>query len=237
MGGPNGSQCLTVAAGAAYAGRDYGNSYYFVTLNPLESTRSTQFYQYDSTLGIYSLSGEKERYSIDFAPRETCNMLALAEAMMDYNPILNPFACYIAALILGHKSEFPISVQHGYTFGSIEATNILNADDLSIKSAGLAHFRNILHIHYGRKTLDDILDTYGEIIVEYGTALNAACGTDPSLQRRLTERDQDARNMAGSQPSPASSYTLSLLDGGSVGHWTRSREQAKSGRSAPYLPP
>ena len=236
MGGPNGSQCLTVAAGAAYAGREYDNSYYFVTLNPLESTRSTQFYQYYSTLGTYSLSGEEERYSIDFAPRETCNMLALAEAMTAYNPILNPFAYYIAALILGHKSEFPIPVQDGYTFGSIEATKILNADDLSAKSAGLANFRNILHIHYGRKTLEEILDTYGDIIIEYGTALNAACGPDPSLLSRLTERDQDARKMAGSRPSPESSYTLSLLEElKDSGDWSELREQAGRHMESPHL--
>ena len=212
MGGPSGSQCLTVAAGATYAGREYDNSYYFVTLDPWESTRKLRFHQYNHPLGTYSMSSEDEQYPIDFTPRAVCDLPGLAQAMTSYSPTLEPIAYYISALILGYKSEFPIEVPDGHTFGSVEVLSTVSVGELAAKSVGLVSFRNILYIHFGRKLLEDILNTYGLIILEYEKALNLACERDPELRMRLTERDQDARRLAGSQPSLRSSYALSLLE-------------------------
>ena len=212
MGGPSGSQCLTVAAGATYAGREYENSYSFVTLDPWESTRILRSHQFNHTLGTYSMLSEDEQYPIDFIPRAVCDVPGLAQAMTSYSPTLEPFAYYISALILGYKSEFPIEVPEGHTFGSVEALSTVSAGELTAKSAGLVSFRNILHIHCGRKVLEEILETYGSIILEYEKVLNLACERDPELRMRLTERNQDARRLAGNQPSLRSSYTLSLLE-------------------------
>ena len=211
MGGPVGSQCLTVATGASFAGRENDNSYSWVTLDVLNATRSVRSFQYYSALGTYSLSSQEERYPISLTGTTTCGVSQLAEAIMAYSPRLKHLAYYLAALILGPKTEFPITHGDSHIFGAIEAAQILPDNDFADGSVKLKSLKNILDIHFGYKPIDEILQGFGEIIVEFGRALLDACRVDTGLSSRLEERDQDARRFAGTQPQEVSFHTLDLL--------------------------
>ena len=212
MGGPSGSQCLTVATGASYAGREYGNSYSMVNLDVFEATRSVQSYQYDNSIGTYSFASVEDQYRINFNSRSDCDIAELAEAIRSYDGSTRSVAYYFAALILGRKSEFPISTDGGHTFGSMEAAETLGNDDLYVKSVNLIRFRNILQIHYGRESLCNIIERFGEFIAQYSAALNVACESDPNLGSRLAERDADARRLAERERPETPSQTLVLFE-------------------------
>lgn len=227
MGGPVGSQCLTVAAGASFAGRENDNSYSLVTLDILRATRSVRSFQYNSALGTFSLSSDEERYPIDFTGATTCEVSQLAEALIVYTPSLRHIAHYVASLILGPKTEFPISIGNSHVFGAIEAASILGDNDLVESSVRLKSFRNILDIHFGYRPIEEILDRFGEVIIEYADALADACMVDTELPRRLEEREHDARRFAGAQPQGVSSYTLELLGELEEAHdWSELARQA-----------
>ena len=211
LGGPIGSQCLTVATGASFAGRENDNSYSVVTLDVFNATRSVRSFQYYSALGTYSLSSDEERYPISLTGTTTCGVPQLAESIMVYSPGLKYIAYYLAALILGPKTEFPIAYGDSYIFGAIEAARILPDNDLAESSVRLKNFKNILDIHFGYKSIEEILHGFGGIVVGFGQALAEACKSDTQLPSRLKERDQDARRFAGTQPQRVSFHTLDLL--------------------------
>ena len=234
MGGPKGSQCLTVAVGASFAGRENYNSYSSVLLDLLDSTRSVRSFQYNNSLGTYSIASDVEKYPIEITPTATCEVAELAKAMVLYSPTLEPLAHYISALVLGQKTEFPIAVENGHAFGSIDVVSVLDGNDLAMKSIRFMRFRNILNVQYKRNPLQEILENYGERIAEYAAALNFACMEDADLKERLAERDQDARRLVRSETQGGQFHTLHLFEELEESRdWIELREQAERHVNSP----
>lgn len=88
-------------------------------------------------------------------------------------------------------------------------------------------FRNVLRVQYKRLSLADILNRFGEAIVQYGAALAEAIKSDGELKSRLAELENDARSIAATAPTSGFSHTEALLrEIAEDGDWAQLREQA-----------
>ncbi|MDE0684891.1 MAG: metallophosphoesterase [Candidatus Poribacteria bacterium] len=224
--GPRGSGCLTLAAGASFETRQSRNAYYVVKLDLLRGVRNVESFQYSPTNGTFSRTSSKD-YQIEVIPTQICSVGELAMAMQTYCPSLAPWAHYLSALVLNHKSEFLIPVHNSYIFASFDAFQGIEYSDLKHKTAEFMRFRNVLHILYNREPLSEILVQHGDSIKQYGEALTVACETDSALRERIEAYDRDSQLLT-SEPQEAFSHTLDLLDElASAQEWSDLREQAE----------
>ena len=228
MAGIAGSGCLMLAAGASFDTRQFPNSFSIVKLDLLSGIRCVQVIRYDPRNATYSQVSSDE-FQIEVTPIAICGVSELASGIMAYNPTLAPFAFYLAALILGKKTEIPIPInQSSHTFGSFDAMQSLGDVDLKRKTNQLMTFRNVLRVMYNRESLTDILTRHGDLIGEYGEVLTKECQIDSMLQERLEELNEDARSLDSTEPQGQFPHSLDMLeDLATSQEWTLLRQQAE----------
>ncbi len=208
--GYSGTGCLTLAAGASFETRQSHNTYSLVTLDLLQAKRKVKTIQYNPGNGAFS-SASLDEYRIEVTPADTCLVSELAQAMKTCLDSLTPWAHYLSALLLDHKSDLPIPAQNGYTFGSYAVLQTQPDSQLKRKTADFMAFRNALRVLYKNVSLLDIFALHGSAVGEYGATLKDICNAQPSLKARLAEQEQDAQMLAGAEPPESFSHTGALL--------------------------
>ena len=225
--GPVGTNCLTIAAGAAFESREAHNAYSIVQLDLLRAERKVEVFQYNRTIGAFSLVASQD-YPITVAPVATCGVNELADAIQTYHPMITPFAFYLTALALDKKSEVLIPTETGHTFGSFEVLRDLPDGDLKRKTVEFMTFRNVLHVLYGRVALSTILERHGDVVQQYGDALKLECDADSTLLNRFESRERESRMLAENEPMESFSHNLDLLeDLAKAQEWDSLREHAR----------
>ena len=227
MAGPVGSDCLTVAAGAAFESREAHNAYSIVQLDLLRAERKVEVFRYSRTTGAFSLAAS-QNYPIAVAPVATCGVNELADAIQAYHPTIAHFAFYLTSLTLDKKAEVPIPTGGGHTFGSFEVFRDLPDGDLKRKTVEFMTFRNILHVLYRRVALPEILTRHGDVVRQYGDALKLECDADSTLLDQLESRERESRMLAENEPMESFSHTLGLLkDLAEAQEWDSLRKHAQ----------
>ncbi len=208
--GPLGKSCLTVAAGASYETRQSRHAYSIVKLDLLRGIRNISVLRYSPEKGAYFCESTEE-YQIELSPIASIGVKDLALAIQNAYPAIEAIANYLAALVLGKKSEFPIPTLIGYNFGSYESLRSLSCGELSRKAEQFITFRNALSLFFDRESLEEILLKYGETVSQFGNALIEECQVDSVLKKRLGEYEADSRRMANGTPRSAFHHSLSLM--------------------------
>jgi len=217
--------CLTVAAGASFETRQSHNTYSFVRLDLRRAERTVTTHRYNSGDGAFS-SVATQPYRIEVQPIAECDLRELAEALAAHG--LASSVYYLAALLLGKKSEVPVPTGPSYTLASVATFEGVADSDLKRETLGFLAFRNVLRVLYGREDLATILATRGDDVVIYAATLSGLCEADASLQARLDRQEADARSLAAIGPAEPFSHTRDLWQDLADAHeWDRLREQVE----------
>ena len=228
LAGPQGSQCLTIAAGASYATRHDFNAYSIVTLDLLNSVRSVSTFTYDPRGSTYALAGNQEIFPIEVMPASLCSIEELANALRHFDSAFKDFAHYLSAIVLGHKTDFPIAHSNPPVFASIDVVRSLPDSDLKSLAIELERLRNVLRVLCGRKQIDDILQSHGTDLRKFAGVLAEECKSVPVLTSRLVELNDDAQRITGMKPRQTYQHTHDLfLDLAENGEWHLLNEQAE----------
>jgi hypothetical protein len=233
--GHTATECLTLAAGASFQGRHSRNVYSVVTLDLLRAWRVVKTLQYDPSAGRFA-SAAAQVYRIEVKSSATCSIRELAGAIGARSPA--PWPHYLAALLLEQKAEILVPAPGGHTLASLAVMETLPDGDLKTRSVEFFAFRNALRILYGREPLDEIFRIHGDAVVRYGATLVELVAPQPTLKTRLDEQEEDARLLAGVEPTSSFSNTLDLLHELAAEHeWDILREQAgrHTGSAEPTL--
>ena len=227
IAGSTNSSCLTVVAGASFESRQNSNTYSIVKLDLLSAVRKVKVIRYNPANGNFSTHDSNE-YQFELAPIGMCKVKELADEIHIKYPILKPLAYYLAALVLGKKTDLLIPNQVDHIFGSFEVIQNFSKSDLKCKTVKFMKFRNVLRVLYNSQPLNEILNRHGDLIRQYGEALMRERGTDAVLQDRLKKYDEDARRLAKTEPQEKISHTHSLFDElVNDQDWTLLRNQAE----------
>ena len=186
----------------------------------MHGQRNTTTIHYQPGQGIFG-AAFSQVYPIEIASAGMCSVHELAKAMTVYRTSLSPFAHYMAALLLDQKAELPIKGPKGYVFASFALA--CDQPDSALKRATTQFMplRNVLRVHYKRLPLADILNQFGQALVQYGAALADASNSDGELNTRLATHEKDARSIAATVPTSGFSHTAALLQEIAGGHdWT-----------------
>lgn len=193
------SACLTVAAGACFETREFQNTYSLVKLDLLAGIRTLTTVQYNPTQGAFEFSNEVP-FPIRLSTAATCTVGELAEAIAEFDAMLQSHSYYLAALLMEHKTELPIPGQRGHAFGSLSVLRGMPEDDYYRKVVAFLRFGNVLTVFYGRQPLSNLLAQHGQVVRAYGADLLARCQSDAALASRLDQQDADVRNLFATQP-------------------------------------
>lgn len=228
IAGPLGSKCLTVAAGASFMTRHDFNGYSIVKLDLLNAVRSVKTFFYNPANGNYSLAGDEEVFPAEINSASVCTVGELAEAIQRHDPRLEPFAYYLSALMLGQKSDFPISGSDHPVFATIDVVLSLPSSGLQTLATDLVRFRNLLKVLSGPDQLDSTLASPGTMLGQYQQLIATECVAISGLKERLIELNEDAQRLAGMEPRKAFRHTYDLFtDLASGGEWHLLEEQAE----------
>lgn len=193
------SACLTVAAGASFETREFQNAYSLVKLDLLAGTRTLTTIQYNPTQGSFEFSNEVP-FPIRLMPASASTVSELAEAITAFEATLGPHSYYLAALLMGHKTEVPIPGQGKHAFGAPAVLRGMPEDDYCRKVVAFLRFGNVLTVFCGRRLLADLLAQHGQAVSAYGADLLARCQSDAALASRLAQQDTDVRSLFATQP-------------------------------------
>lgn len=207
--GFDGKACLTVAAGASFETRESHNSYAVVTLSLDDNMRTLTTVQYDQAQGGFVYSRD-QKFPFELHSAAQCSVGELAEAFLTYSVASSGFAYYLAALLLGKKSEVPIAGSPTHFFASVTLLDGEGDDILCAKTIDFLRFRNALSVFVGRMPIQALVDQRGRAVDAYSQELKARSAVDSELAARLAAHDADARNLVLAQP--ASSFTIDLLN-------------------------
>ena len=225
--GSPGNHCVTVAAGSAFVSRDFHNAYSTVTLDVEEGVAQVRVFQYDGRTRTFSLSNT-ESFPVKVFTAGTCSITDLVSSLDSYSSSLSPLSAYIAALLLGVKTDVAIPRNNSHIFASFEAMENL-ADGLLVETTrSFFSFRHVLRAMYGRLPLKDILQDHEDKIERYFQALQNASQADPELWERLLAYDADARDLVSGSSSVKESYSDSLFaELTEEGEWHALREMCE----------
>lgn len=200
--------CLTIAAGSSFDTRESHNTYTVVMLNLDDGKRTLTTVQYAPGQGGFTYSNNKE-FPFGLRGATPCDLGELAEAILASSQASNAFAYYLAALLLGKKSEVPIAgVQHHF-FASVAILDAQGDDPLCRRTIEFFRFRNALGVFVGRVSTHNLVCQRGGAVDAYARELKSRAATDADLAARLAAHDADARNMVSAQPT--STYAVDLL--------------------------
>lgn len=219
------SACLTVAAGASFETRESQNAYSLVKLDLIAGTRRLTTVQYHLVQGTFDLSNE-ESFPIHLNPAAMCTVAELADAIVVFDATLKLHSYYLAALLMGQKTEVPIPGQAGCAFGSLAVLQSMKEDDYCRKVIAFLRFRNALAILFGRHPLADILVQHGQAVRIYGGDLLLRCQSDAALESRLAQQDRDVRTLLEAQPKVSFAVDL-LIDLARSQEWDLLADQAR----------
>jgi hypothetical protein len=196
-----------VATGASFETRQSHNTYSFVRLDLRQAERTIATHRYSPGDGSFS-SVSSQPYRIEVQPLAQCGLRELAEALTAHGVASHVF--YLAALLLGKKSEVPVPTGASYTMASLPAMEEIGDSILRTATLGFLAFRNVLRVLYGREDLAAILAAHGDAVATYAATLSDLCEADASLQSRLDAQDADARSLADLGPADPYSHTKNL---------------------------
>jgi hypothetical protein len=141
-----------------------------------------------------------------------CSISELAEAIRSHEAELGPVAYYLAALLLGEKSDFVVPLPRGFTLGSFTLLQSQPSGALKDKAIAFMAFGNALRVLYRRVQLLEMLERYGRSVVEYGRALNELSNSMPVLRDRLSILDDEGRALSRVEPREPFANIRSLLE-------------------------
>lgn len=208
----SGRECIVVAAGAGYAGRDFDNCYSLVTVDPRASTCTTSTFLYDGRAGRFRAS-ESITVPIHFRGETPGTLADLADSIARLADSAQSIASYLAALLDGSASEVPVRVDGRILFASPELVSDEEDAELAFVTQSFLQVRNLLLAFADATPLTDRLAATAGPIVGYANHLQRLTQSDTGFAAELQRRNGQAQILCRQYSSTeANQFTASLLD-------------------------
>lgn len=208
----SGRDCIVIAAGAAYAGRDFDNCYSLITIEPRTSTCETSTFTYDGRAGRFS-AAEPITVPIQLRGDIPGTMAELAEAIARQAESAESISSYLASLLDGTSSDVPIRVDDTILFAS---PDLLSEDDdaeLSRTTHGFLQVRNLLLSFSDAVRLNERVSATADPIVKYSDLLQRLAQSDEGFAAELQRRNEQAQVLCNRYSrTKDTQFSTSLLD-------------------------
>ena len=203
------TNCLVVAAGASYVGRQFKNSYSIVSLNVAAATCSVTNHEYENHSGKFR-SAETQTHEVRLrgdVPGDTKDLVTAIQAL---NVAANEFAPYLAGLIDNRVSDIPLRLNGRLTFG---AAGLLDPGDPFTKvTKDFLNTRNAL-LGFSRETsLADRIRYVSGPIMRYAERLHALAANDERFRTELVSRSEQANGLCRVHLEEQPSNLVATLD-------------------------
>lgn len=222
-----GQRCITIKAGASFESRMFRNTFTTVAFDPLAGKVEVAFIQYNPQTSMYEYESRQNLvHEIDGMCN--CTIEELADAIDSYCADARTLSRYLASLLLGFSSDFPIVSNGGVVFGNAQLMEGV-ADPLFRTTAenfgGVGRAVRLLH---GHKPLNEILTTHGEPVRSFVRTLNALSEESPEVQVYLTMQNEVRAKQRPPGKSEPLRHTVDLLmDLISTGNWNDAQTLAE----------
>ncbi len=204
-----GSQCIIISAGASFETRFTQNSFSIISLEIEKGICSVATSQYNSQNNNFSIINQ-EQIPIIVSSAELCSIDELATAIIAFDKeALCPN--YLAALLLGYKSEFPFHLVPSFIFVNISVLEKQPDGEFKSKTIHFIQFQNLLKIFNIKNTPLEILLKHGEGVQAYIELINRYAKTNYEFLSQLKEREVETRKFSRIEPKSRYSHTFDLL--------------------------
>jgi len=220
-----GHSCIVVAAGAGYAGRDWRNSYTYITADVSQGTFRIQTFVYDPATNAFPMRDDV-RYPLRLRgklPGTGADLVAVVASI----PEVAPFAHYASALISGAVDEVPIRLGGKLAF----ATPLLltSSEDIDMVAGvrGIFEVANLLLTFREAVPLNERVEQLSDRIKRFGVVL-AQASTEAEFAAELTRREENARVLlAPAAPGPFNMTAAYFEDLAEAMDWTRLEDETR----------
>ena len=204
---PGGSQCLHSAAGSTHETRHYQNAYNLVEYDVGNSMSRIRQFEFDPVAGSF-IERPGTEYAIRSTREFTVTASDVARALHVGVPETEPFADYMAALLLGNLEEVPVSLADASV---TLASKRLGADFQFREVQEFLRISNLIRI-YDEIPLGDLISSHRSTIASFAGLLSRTSSADDEFADRLTDRRTLAKRIAGSSSSDDPPYQVQHLD-------------------------
>ena len=221
-----GQACVIVAAGAGYAGRNFQNSYSYITAELSRGTLRVETFVYDPTTNRFN-PRDDVRHPLRLRGKTPGSLADLAREVASVPEAL-PHANYIAATIAGLASEVPIRLGGKAVFAA--PTLLANSEDgaMTVAVQGIFEVANLLLTFRDSVPLKERVHQVRDRIIGFGTMLNQSAAVDGEFAAELRHREENCQVlMAPTAVGPFTNTDEFLQDLVNAGEWVRLEEAAR----------
>lgn len=208
--GRDAEECINVCTGALYAGGFAKNSYLEVSADLANGTRTVQERNYDNKCDEF-VQGENVIYNVKLDRPAQVTVGMLAKELVRFHPSLQ-HPHYLAALLLGEKSEVPVSEKDHVIFCPVHALCGIADRETERQTRSFLAFGNILSIFAGHWSLRTIIEKHGQRVSQYGDMLEKLSASPNDTKGRLAQLDKDAQSIARRTDVTEKPYSEQLIE-------------------------
>ena len=205
-----GQRCITIKAGASFESRMFRNTFTTVEFDPLAGKVEVAFIQYNPQTSVYEYESRQDLvHEIDGTCH--CTIEELAKAIDSYCADARTLSRYLASLLLGSTSDFPIVSNGGVVFGNSQLME--GVADPPFRAAA-EHFGEVgraVRLLHGRKPLTKILAAHGDPVRSFARCLNALSEESPKVKAYLTMQNEVRARQRPPGKSEPLRHTVDLL--------------------------
>jgi predicted MPP superfamily phosphohydrolase len=221
-----GQACVIVAAGAGYAGRNFKNSYSYVTVDLSQGKCRIETFEYDPPT-----NGFRPRDDV-WHPIKLRGTLPGTRADLAREirsiPEAAPHASYIAALVAGVVSEVPTKMGGKIIFAA--PTFLSNSEDgeLSAAAQGAFQVANLLLTFRDDVPLMERFQRVLDRISRFGASLKRIAAADVEVAAELGRREENGQAlMTPAPPTPFASTADFMEELARAGEWAQLENTAR----------
>ena len=222
-----GQRCITITAGASFESRVFLNAFTTVEFDPLAGKIEVAFVQYNPQTGAYEYeSREILDHSID-GPCD-CTVEELADAIDAYCADARTLSRYLASLLLGSSSDFPIVSSGEVVFGNWQLMEAVADPPFRSAAENFGEVGRAVRLLHGRKPLTEIFAAHGDPVRSFAGCLNALSEESRKVRAYLKMQDGvRARRRPPGKSEPLRHTVDLLMDLISTGKWNDARKLAE----------
>jgi hypothetical protein len=208
----SGRDCIMVAAGAGYAGRDFDNCYSLITIEPRTSTCKTCTFTYDGRAGHFSAI-EPVSVPIQLRGDIPGTLADLDDAITRLAESAESVSSYLASLLDGSTSEVPIRVDGTILFASAKLLSEEHDAELAQATQAFLQVRNLLLSFSDVTPLTQRVAALAEPIVGYAGLLQRLAQSNEDFATELKRRTDQTEVLCKQYArTDEMHFTTSLLD-------------------------
>ena len=205
-----GQRCITITAGASFESRGFLNTFTTVEFDPLAGKIEVAFVQYNPQTGAYEYeSRETLDHPID-GPCD-CTVEELADAIDAYCADARTLSSYLASLLLGFSSDFPIVSSGDVEFGNWELMAAVADPPFRTVAENFGKVGRAVRLLHGTRPLSEILAAHGHPVRSFARCLNALSEESRKARDYLTMQDGVRARQRPPGKSEPLRHTIDLL--------------------------